>query len=205
MNTCIQCGTEFVPSKFNKAKQFLCSIKCRRKYHRIKFRKQRYLWYNSWARKKARENWHTRICKNKDCNKEFLPSLKHKNQQTYCSINCRYKWNRKWINKTEYAKAKKRFEVSERKIKSRANGGKFTKEEWELMKKEYHFSCNCCGRKEPAIVLTKDHIIPISKNGRHEASNIQPLCLECNVKKRNTEWTMFRAGYTVHVKPPLKI
>jgi 5-methylcytosine-specific restriction endonuclease McrA len=35
----------------------------------------------------------------------------------------------------------------------------------------------CCGEAKP---LTVDHVVPVSKGGSNDISNIQPLCLECN-------------------------
>lgn len=55
--------------------------------------------------------------------------------------------------------------------------------EWELLKKQYNYCCPACGKKEPIIILTKDHIIPISKWGCNLIENIQPLCKRCNSVK----------------------
>lgn len=35
------------------------------------------------------------------------------------------------------------------------------------------------------ILITKDHIIPKSKNGKNHIDNYQPMCLPCNSKKAN--------------------
>jgi 5-methylcytosine-specific restriction endonuclease McrA len=67
--------------------------------------------------------------------------------------------------------------------------GTHTYGDWELLKKQYNYTCPCCGLSEPFIgqkseYLTEDHIIPLSKGGSDLIENIQPLCLNCNIKKQ---------------------
>jgi hypothetical protein len=52
--------------------------------------------------------------------------------------------------------------------------------EWEILKKQYGYTCPHCGKSEPEIKLTEDHIIPLSKGGSDLIENIQPLCGTCN-------------------------
>ena len=64
--------------------------------------------------------------------------------------------------------------------------GSHTFGEWELLKKQYGYTCPVCNKKEPEIKLTEDHIIPLSKGGSNYIENIQPLCKLCNCRKYTT-------------------
>ena len=68
-----------------------------------------------------------------------------------------------------------------KKIKN--NQGTHTYGDWELLKKQYGYTCPCCKKSEPQIKLTEDHIIPLSRGGSDLIENIQPLCKSCNCKK----------------------
>ena len=74
-------------------------------------------------------------------------------------------------------------------IKNRRNrlkkiaSGSHTYGEWETLKAQYNLVCLSCGKSEPTIKLTEDHIIPLSKGGSDNIENIQPLCSNCNSKK----------------------
>jgi 5-methylcytosine-specific restriction endonuclease McrA len=56
-------------------------------------------------------------------------------------------------------------------------GGSFTAEQWNALCKQHHNRCLDCGKKRK---LTADHVIPVSKGGTSDISNIQPLCGPCN-------------------------
>lgn len=66
-----------------------------------------------------------------------------------------------------------------------ANGGALTGEEWAEIKRAANYRCLCCGRQEPEITLTIDHVVPVAWGGNSDPENIQPLCLDCNRKKSN--------------------
>lgn len=70
-----------------------------------------------------------------------------------------------------------------RRTRAEGNGGNYTAAEWEALKLLYGFGCLRCGRCEPEIKLTADHVLPVSCGGSGDISNIQPLCLACNSAK----------------------
>lgn len=57
--------------------------------------------------------------------------------------------------------------------------------QWLDLKVLYGYRCLSCGKQEPEITLTLDHIIPLSQGGASTLANTQPLCLTCNKKKCN--------------------
>ena len=54
---------------------------------------------------------------------------------------------------------------------------------WMLAKLDYR--CSICGEQFSPAKLHVDHIIPVSRGGKTEWSNIQPLCEMCNIRKSN--------------------
>lgn len=59
----------------------------------------------------------------------------------------------------------------------------YTAAEWVALVKACDRRCLCCGRQEPEIKLTVDHIVPVSEGGSNAVWNIQPLCKSCNSAK----------------------
>lgn len=57
--------------------------------------------------------------------------------------------------------------------------GSFTKEQFRALGEQ----CLRCGRKD--VPMTADHVLPLSKGGSNDISNIQPLCGPCNSSKRD--------------------
>ena len=76
------------------------------------------------------------------------------------------------------------------------SGGSHSLEQWEALKDKYQHICLCCKKQEPFIVLTEDHIIPLTLGGTDDISNIQPLCRSCNSRK-NAKVIDFTQNYVV--------
>jgi len=57
-----------------------------------------------------------------------------------------------------------------------------------FIKQRDSFTCQACSlstRDEPNLLLEVDHIVPISRGGLSEMSNLQTLCWRCNRAKSN--------------------
>jgi len=63
---------------------------------------------------------------------------------------------------------------------------------YRLLKKA-NGRCSLCGATKKETVLHVDHIVPRSKGGTNDESNLQILCLKCNLGKSNKDATDFRS------------
>jgi len=127
-------------------------------------------------------------CRKKKCYRAFAcDKRKSDGLHGHCRI-CRSK---------VYAKHRQAYPEHQRISKHNARARKkkavatLTVQQWLDLKALYNYRCLCCGKQEPDITLTLDHVIPISKCGGNGISNVQPLCLTCN-KKKGTKSIDFR-------------
>ena len=74
-----------------------------------------------------------------------------------------------------------------RKARKRGNGGRYTEEELSALFIEQGGLCPYCGKllyasfeDQPSV----DHMVPLSRGGRNDISNIALAHLSCNLKKR---------------------
>lgn len=66
--------------------------------------------------------------------------------------------------------------------------GTHSEADWLAICAAAHNKCLACGQRKK---LTKDHVIPVTKDGSDGADNLQPLCQRCNSKK-GTKTTDYR-------------
>lgn len=113
----------------------------------------------------------------KNREKENLRTLEYRtrNREHYRELGRLYRL-------TENGRERHCIHEMDRRVRKLINGGKFTLEEWIEMKKQYENKCLGCGNSE--VKLTIDHVIPLIKGGEHNVDNIQPLCFQCNNRKR---------------------
>ena len=157
--------------------------------------KEEYQKSKSWLKRKNLWRWKKeRKCIL--CGKTFIPRKVH---QKYCLNKCDAKkawkkknwdkvleWQRNWFKRKRIENPERfRQFVRNRKSRIKAGKGKITLLQWEKVKKKQNYICLYCRKKEPEIKLTIDHIIPITKGGKHSIENIQALCSSCNSKKNN--------------------
>jgi len=82
---------------------------------------------------------------------------------------------------SEKMKAKKRRDYARRKA-AIVPERPFTAEDWLEIVAQHKNRCHYCGKRR---VLTLDHVIPLSKGGKHVKENIVPACRSCNSRKKD--------------------
>jgi 5-methylcytosine-specific restriction endonuclease McrA len=90
------------------------------------------------------------------------------------------KYDRKWAA----SHPDKIIEKSNRRRarKAAASGSGITAKQERQLKEEYSHRCAYCGKQKP---LALDHVVPLSRGGAHDISNVVPACKSCNSSKHN--------------------
>jgi 5-methylcytosine-specific restriction endonuclease McrA len=73
--------------------------------------------------------------------------------------------------------------VAIRRARERNAPGRWTVQEWVDLCATYGNKCLRCGSSES---LSPDHVVPLCKGGSNDITNIQPLCVQCNLRKHRT-------------------
>ena len=90
--------------------------------------------------------------------------------------------SKEWAeNNLEKVRRAKTNNLRKRRAARHASRGNFTVEEFKELCESYGNKCLACGDTE--AVLEADPIVPLTKGGSDNISNIQPLCGSCNRKK----------------------
>lgn len=96
------------------------------------------------------------------------------------------KYSEWYYGNHEENKLSKRIRFQNRKAKIRKNGGSFTKQDIEDIMKMQQEKCAVCSTSLLGSYHI-DHIIPVSKGGHSNRSNLQLLCMPCNVSKKDQD------------------
>lgn len=124
---------------------------------------------------------------NKDRRLKQMKQYRLENYQKTLETSRRYyKNNAKKVCKrtSQYKKDnpdKRRTWDNNRRAREQQSEGSYTTEEWLELCDFHGNKCLCCGKTD--VKLTVDHVVPLKKGGSNLITNIQPLCLPCNLSK----------------------
>lgn len=190
MIKCLKCNKDFEPSQWN---QIYCGSKtlktgCSYKEHINKVR----IFNNTKGKEKQLKRIREWMKKQRLLNTPY--AQRQREQKRKISNSERGKEIQRLWRKKNIAKIL--FWNRKRVLKKRNVIGSHTQEEWNYLKKLNRFCCAICGISEQELQikwkgkgftkLTRDHIRPLSKGGTDYISNIRPLCISCNAKKRDS-------------------
>ena len=63
--------------------------------------------------------------------------------------------------------------------------GRYFAKEKNPNARRYHLNLYAVDQDGEEVMMTKDHIIPVSKGGKNTLENYQTMCRKCNVQKGN--------------------
>lgn len=193
---CKECGKEFKAKPSQASQRVYCSKECMS----IGYQKKRLkkVCINCGKEFEVYDNIYRRDAKfcNKKCMGEYMSGEHHWN----------YKHGEKWEVKKKKAYHKSylkahgetfriRSFLSKPKQRWGTEVGNYSYEDWLKLLQQHDNKCYYCGvelrNEEGKLMATRDHIVPLSRGGTDEISNIVPACKSCNGSKSNkliSEW-----------------
>lgn len=176
VKNCLLCGKEFTHKDMRKK---FCSTYCLNRKSQVIYRLSD---KNKDTLRASNREWRKnnleKIFLYKEQNREHTRAYKEANREKIALGNKRWR-----AENPELVRDYKR----RRKVLKRQAPGSHTLEQWNELKAQQDYTCLCCGKREPEITLTRDHIHPLIKGGSDDIANIQGLCRNCNSKKATSE------------------
>lgn len=98
------------------------------------------------------------------------------------------------------ARINKQKSLDRHRARSKVRGSyQVTVEDWMKILRDFDYRCAYCRVTGP---MTIDHVVPLSRGGRHAYSNLVPCCAPCNSDKANKTVIEWRKGAS---KSPIKV
>lgn len=190
MKRCTKCGEEkpldaFGPRKSSRDGLHTECRDCRRAYKREWMRAKRHA-NPEWAREVDRK-WRE---ENPEAARAKDRRFKTKNRDLIRKRNRERRRANPDRARASYAKwrAKNRDQELLRLANRRALQRNASDETKAFIRELLSMPCSYCGTTEG---ITIDHVIPLSRGGKHETNNLAPACLPCNCSKNDrllSEW-----------------
>lgn len=183
---CSGCETDKPLLAFNRG-QGWCRD-CQKAYRRQNAAKIRELNRNYQARNRDKVNqW------NRECHARRIELRRQQSRAKYLKYREKIrKRHKEWREKNRAKSLQYWHAHRTRKFGPDAD---LTAEQWLVILNTAGHKCVYCGTTE---ALEVEHIVPVSRGGRHTASNVEPACRRCNGRKSNKTKEEFLAFLVKH-------
>jgi len=159
--TCVRCNASFLPKR---SRQVFCEEGCAHRFHNIR------TYYRTKHKRKEYLN-RTRSRRNavqKEFNRRNLPMVRARRHEYYMKNKAR------WLNHKLARRAREKSSPEEME----------QCRQWILrVRAETVHICYYCKRRFRGTIHI-DHVIPLSKGGRHTVANLCASCPPCNLEKQ---------------------
>jgi len=135
--------------------------------------------------KETRLDWQRQYYANNRESRDSYNTQYRRSNNAYINEKARYRWHANPERSKAWSRAKNQ---RRRALLAQADVRTVSERDWHRLCERYRWSCAMCGERRK---LTVEHIIPLSRGGRHSIGNLLPLCSSCNSSKLNNlliEW-----------------